>query len=93
MAIPCHVVLPDIAPSLDALSPMWARERIGEWTSQMLGVGASVRAEMVEKITATALASHLVSDATSLVCVDEDSYMSGAAEAVSVASETPADTR
>lgn len=91
--IPCPVELPETAPAREALAPMWARERIAEWMTEARGATPSASESLRERIAATALAAHLVSDATSIVCVDEDSSVAGDGVTVEVASETPADTR
>ena len=88
-------MLPDVAPAREALAPLWARGRIGEWTSQVVGASDDVRADVAERITATALAYRLASATTSFVCADEAlaCVARGDAATVRVASETPQDTR
>ncbi len=91
--IPCAVELPEVAPAREALAPMWARERIAEWTSDMRGASPAAFEQLRERIAATALAAHLVSDATSIVCIDEDSSVAGGGISVEVPAEKPAGTR
>jgi len=93
VTIPCHVVLPEIAPAREELASMWARARIAEWTSTALGASTDVQSDCATKITATAIEHHLVSPTTSFVCVDEDSFTAGETVTVQVASEVPQDAK
>jgi len=90
VAVPCHVVLPDFAPTRAELSSIWARGRISEWTDEALVASAETRSDRLARITAIAVEHHLVSDATALVCVDEDSFVPGeSATAVVPCEPTP----
>ena len=91
--IPFRVVLPAYAPEREELAAVWARERIAEWTDDLLVATGEDRAALKSRIETTALDAQIVSAATSFVCVDESSFVAGPALSVAVPSEQPADTR
>ncbi len=68
--------LPAVEPAHEAVSRLWAREKIATLERAMHRNGQS--AELVEAITTTALEHHLVSQYTSFVAVDDTPPTPGA---------------
>lgn len=93
VAIPFRVVLPAYAPERGELVAIWARERIAEWTDDLLTATGDDRALLTTKIENTALDARIVSATTSFVCVDEYSSAGGEPVSMAVPCEQPADTR
>ncbi len=91
--IPVHVVLPAFAPEREELAAMWARERIAEWSDDLLTATGDDCAVLRDRIERTAIDAQIVSAATSFVCVDESSSVAGEPVSVAVPCEQPADTR
>lgn len=69
--IPVSVVLPDTEPRHAALAPMWARYRIADLSSDMLGADSTRRTAIEQEITDVAVTFRLVSQYTAFVAVDE----------------------
>ncbi len=83
--------LPAREPSNEAISRLWAREKIASLERAMHRNGQS--AELVESITTTALEHHLVSQYTSFVAVDDtpaEPSQRGAPLQIAQPSEAPA---
>ena len=70
--LPVRVELPARETSHAAIAPTWARQKINELSTTMLGAETEVeRARLREAITRVAIRHHLMSQYTSFVAVDE----------------------
>ncbi|HJR63374.1 MAG TPA: VIT domain-containing protein [Gemmatimonadaceae bacterium] len=68
---PVTVELPEARSENAALAPAWARHRIAELSSELLGADADRTVELTRQITELAIRHRLVSRFTSFVAVDE----------------------
>jgi Ca-activated chloride channel family protein len=68
---PVAVELPEARSENAALAPAWARHRIAEMSSELLGADSDRTVELTRQITELALQHRLVSQFTSFVAVDE----------------------
>jgi hypothetical protein len=65
-----RVDFPDAEPAHAALAPLWARARIADLSTAMLGADSTKRTSLEREITTLAVEHHLVSAYTSFVAVD-----------------------
>ena len=68
---PIRVELPEREPEHAALAPMWARTKIADLSTQMLGADSADQRGFVQQITDLAVNYRLASQYTSFVAVDE----------------------